>query len=118
MRSSSPRGLPPLVGRRVGTRATLGSGTGLASGCGAEGVLALLARQVTAATTRGVHATAAVLLLGLLSLALAGSVLTRGLAIVDGRRALAAATATSCLLGLGCLGLAAALSTATALALP
>ena len=72
---------------------------------------------MTATTARGVHATAAVLLLGLLSLALAGSVLARGLAIVDGRRALAAATATGCLLGLGCLGLAAALSTATALAL-
>ena len=72
---------------------------------------------MTATTARGVHATAAILLLGLLSLALAGSVLTRGLAIVDGRRALAAATAIGCSLGLGRLGLAAALSTATALAL-
>ena len=56
------------------------------------------------------------MLLGLLSLALTGSVLARGLAIVDGRCALAAAT-TGCLLGLGRLGLAAALSAATTLAL-
>ena len=60
--------LATLVGRCIGTRAALGSGTGLASGCGAESVLALLARQMTATTARGVHATAAVLLLGLLSL--------------------------------------------------
>ena len=63
--------LAALVDRCVGTRAALGSGTGLASGCGAESILALLARQMTATTARGVHATAAVLLLGLLSLALA-----------------------------------------------
>lgn len=109
--------LAALVGKRVGGRGALGSGTGLASSCGAEGVLALLARQVTATTARGVHATATVLQLGLLSLALAGSVLTRGLAIVDGRRALAAATTIGRPLGLGRLGLAAALSAATALGL-
>ena len=63
--------LAALVGRRIGTRGTLGSGTSLASSCGAEGILALLARQMTATTARGIHATAAVLLLGLLSLALA-----------------------------------------------
>ena len=109
--------LAALFGRRIGSRGALGSGTGLASSCGTEGILALLARQVTAATARGVHATAAVLLLGLLSLALAGSVLVCGLAVVDGRRALAAATTTGGLLGLGCLVLTTALSAATALAL-
>ena len=69
--------LATLVGRRIGTRTTLGSGAGFASCCGAEGVLALLARQMTAATSCGVHTTAAILLLGLLSLALAGGILAR-----------------------------------------
>ena len=72
---------------------------------------------MTATTARGIHATAAVLLLGLLNLALAGSVLARGLAIVDGRRALAAATAIGRPLGLGCLGLATTLTATAALAL-
>ena len=72
---------------------------------------------MTTAATCGVHATAAILLLGLLNLALAGSVLARGLAIVDGRRALAAATAIGRPLGLGCLGLATTLTATAALAL-
>ena len=76
-----------------------------------------LLTPVAATTARGVHAAAAVLLLGLLSLALARGVLARGLAVVDGRRALAATTAAGRLLGLGRLGLAAALSAATTLAL-
>ena len=111
--------LAALVGRRVGGRSALGSGTSLASGCGAEGVLALLARQMTAAATCGVHTTAAILLLGLLDLALARGVLARGCSLgsIARARALAAATAIGRPLGLGRLGLAAALSTATALAL-
>ena len=108
-----------LVGRCIGTRGALGSGTSLASSCGAEGVLALLARQMTAATARGVHAAAAILLLGLLNLALAGGILAcgSGLTGIARARALATTTATGGLLGLGCLGLTTALSAATALAL-
>ena len=111
--------LATLVGRRIGARTTLGSGTSLASSCGAEGVLALLARQMTAAATCGVHATAAILLLGLLNLALARGVLARGCSLgsIARARALAAATAIGRPLGLRRLGLAAALSAATALAL-
>lgn len=75
---------------------------------------------MTATTARGVHATAAVLLLGLLNLALASSVLAGGcgLAGIGRARTLAAATATGGILDLRRLGLAAALSAATALALP
>ena len=75
---------------------------------------------MTTATARGVHATAAVLLLGLLNLALASSVLAGGcgLAGIGRARTLAAATATGGILDLRRLGLAAALSAATALALP
>ena len=75
--------LASLVGRRVGSPGALGSGTGLASSCGAEGVLALLARQVTATTARGVHATATVLQLGLLSLALAPMAVSAALRIAE-----------------------------------
>ena len=111
--------LATLVGRRIRTRTTLGGGTGFASGCGAEGVLAFLARQMATATARGIHATAAVLLLRLLSLALAGGVLAcgSGLAGIDRTRALAAATSNGSLLSLGYLGLAATLTAAATLAL-
>ena len=110
--------LTALIGRRIGARAALGGSAGLASGCGTEGILALLARQMTATTARGIHATAAILLLRLLSLALACAVLAGncGLAGIGRARTLAAATA-ACLLDLGRLGLATALSTATTLAL-
>ena len=106
--------LAALVGRCIGGRGALGSGTSLASSCDAEGVLALLARQMTAATSCGVHATAAILLLGLLNLALAGGILAceSGLTGIARARALAAATATGGLLGLGCLDLTTALSAA------
>ena len=75
---------------------------------------------MTAATSCGVHTTAAILLLGLLNLALAGNVLARGrsLGSITRARALATTTATSGLLGLGRCGIATALSAATALALP
>ena len=108
-----------LVGRRIGTRAALGSGARLARCGSTKSVLALLARQMTTSTARGIHATAAVLLLGLLSLALAGGILARGrdLAGITRARALATATATGGLLGLGRLGLAATLTAAAALAL-
>ena len=111
--------LATLFGRCIGTRTTLGGGTGFASSCGAEGVLALLARQMAAATARGIHATAAILLLGLLSLALAGGVLAcgSGLAGIARTRALAAATSAGSLLSLGRLGLAATLTAAATLAL-
>ena len=74
---------------------------------------------MTAAATCGVHAAAAILLLGLLNLALARDVLARGcnLGSIARARALATATAIGRPLGLGCLGLTAALSAATALAL-
>ena len=74
---------------------------------------------MTTAATCGVHATAAILLLGLLNLALARSVLARGsgLAGIARTRALAAATSTGSLLSLGCLGLAATLTAAATLAL-
>ena len=74
---------------------------------------------MAATTTCGVHATAAILLLGLLSLALARGVLARGrgLGNIARARALATTTATGGLLDFGHLGLAAALSAATTLAL-
>ena len=74
---------------------------------------------MTAAATCGVHAAAAILLLGLLNLALARGVLARGssLGSIARAHALAAATAIGRPLGLRRLGLAAALSAATALAL-
>ena len=74
---------------------------------------------MTAAATCGVHAAAAILLLGLLNLALARGVLARGcnLGSIARARALATATAIGRPLGLGCLGLTAAFSAATALAL-
>ena len=74
---------------------------------------------MTTAAACGVHATAAILLLGLLNLALARGVLARGcnLGSIARARALATTTATGGLLGLGCLGLTTALSAATALAL-
>ena len=74
---------------------------------------------MTAATSCGVHATAAILLLGLLNLALASAVLAGGcgLAGIGRARTLAAATAASGLLGLRRCGIATALSAATALAL-
>ena len=75
---------------------------------------------MTAATTRGVHTTAAILLLGLLNLALAGGVLACSCSLADiaRARALATTTATGGLLGLRRCGIATALSAATALALP
>ena len=111
--------LAALIGRRIGARASLGSSAGLASGCGTEGVLALLARQMTATTACGIHATTAILLLRLLSLALACAVLADGcgLAGIGRARALAATTAAGGLLDLGRLGLATALTATAALAL-
>ena len=75
---------------------------------------------MTAAATCGVHATAAILLLGLLNLALARGVLARGCSLgsIARARALATTTATGGLLGLRRCGIATALSAATALALP
>ena len=74
---------------------------------------------MTAAATCGVHAAAAILLLGLLNLALARGVLARGCNIgsIARARALTTATAIGRPLGLGCLDLTTALSAATALAL-
>ena len=74
---------------------------------------------MTAAATCGVHAAAAILLLGLLNLALARGALARGcnLGSIARARALATATAIGRPLGLRCLGLTAAFSAATALAL-
>lgn len=74
---------------------------------------------MTATTACGIHATAAILLLGLLNLALASTVLAGGcgLAGIGRARTLATTTATGGLLGLRCLGLTTALSAATALAL-
>ena len=74
---------------------------------------------MTAAATCGVHAAAAILLLGLLNLALARGVFARGCSLgsIARARALAAATAIGRPLGLRRLGLTAALSAATALAL-
>ena len=74
---------------------------------------------MTAAATCGVHATAAILLLGLLNLALARGVLARGCSLgsIARARALAAATAIGRALGLGCLGLAATPTAAATLAL-
>ena len=74
---------------------------------------------MTAAATCGVHATAAILLLGLLNLTLARGVLARGCSLgsIARARALATTTSTGGLLDLGRLGLATALSTATTLAL-